>query len=203
LDTETGKHYNYFRDYDPAIGRYIESDPIGLAGGLNNYGYAGGAPVIARDPEGLKVSGSWGGFSVGDAGVSDFGFTFTPPRPDLFGYINIGEISATLSGTVSADVSCRDDTCSAKNWTVHVTVPVSYRGGFAVGPNVIATAIGSRAGLAGAIGANIVLGAAKGAYGANEVRRKYGQAAALALVELINRGADAICIASSPFWSGR
>ena len=37
FDNETGKHYNYFRDYDPASGRYIESDPIGLKGGLSTY----------------------------------------------------------------------------------------------------------------------------------------------------------------------
>jgi RHS repeat-associated protein len=29
FDAETGLHYNYFRDYDPAIGRYVEPDPIG------------------------------------------------------------------------------------------------------------------------------------------------------------------------------
>lgn len=52
-DVETGKHYNYFRDYDPANGRYIESDPIGLDGGLNTYGYAGGAPTAYSDPTGL------------------------------------------------------------------------------------------------------------------------------------------------------
>ena len=32
FDRETGLHYNYFRDYEPRTGRYIESDPIGLAG---------------------------------------------------------------------------------------------------------------------------------------------------------------------------
>lgn len=40
FDNETGNHYNYFRDYDPTIGRYIESDPAGLAGWINSYGYA-------------------------------------------------------------------------------------------------------------------------------------------------------------------
>ena len=52
-DSETGLHYNYFRDYDPRTGRYVESDPIGLAGGVNTYGYVGGNPVGAIDPDGL------------------------------------------------------------------------------------------------------------------------------------------------------
>jgi RHS repeat-associated protein len=43
-NAETGLHYNYFRDYDPQTGRYIESDPIGLPGGLNTYIYAYGNP---------------------------------------------------------------------------------------------------------------------------------------------------------------
>jgi RHS repeat-associated protein len=34
-DRETGLNYNYFRDYDPQTGRYVQSDPIGLAGGMN------------------------------------------------------------------------------------------------------------------------------------------------------------------------
>jgi RHS repeat-associated protein len=54
-DAETGLHYNYFRDYDPATGRYIQSDPIGLAGGLNTYGYVGGNPVNTVDPSGLEA----------------------------------------------------------------------------------------------------------------------------------------------------
>ena len=52
-DSETGLHYNYFRTYDPSTGRYIESDPIGLKGGLNTYGYIGGNPLNYVDPLGL------------------------------------------------------------------------------------------------------------------------------------------------------
>lgn len=52
FDKETNLHYNYFRDYDPRIGRYLESDPIGLAGGLNTFGYVGQNPLGFVDPTG-------------------------------------------------------------------------------------------------------------------------------------------------------
>jgi RHS repeat-associated protein len=54
-DKETNLHYNYFRDYDPSIGRYIESDPIGLKAGLNTYAYVAGNPFSYFDLDGLKV----------------------------------------------------------------------------------------------------------------------------------------------------
>jgi RHS repeat-associated protein len=53
FDSETRLHYNYFRDYNPSTGRYIESDPIGLAGGLNTFGYVGGNPLSFVDLFGL------------------------------------------------------------------------------------------------------------------------------------------------------
>ena len=52
FDKETNTHYNYFRDYNPKTGKYIESDPIGLAGGINTYGYVGGNPISFSDPKG-------------------------------------------------------------------------------------------------------------------------------------------------------
>ncbi|MDE2150338.1 MAG: RHS repeat protein [Gammaproteobacteria bacterium] len=51
-DAETGLNYNYQRDYDPALGRYIESDPIGLAAGINTYAYVGNDPTDKTDPSG-------------------------------------------------------------------------------------------------------------------------------------------------------
>jgi RHS repeat-associated protein len=54
FDRETGLHYNYFRDYDPAIGRYIESDPIGLKGGINTFTYVLNRPTSLKDPYGLN-----------------------------------------------------------------------------------------------------------------------------------------------------
>jgi RHS repeat-associated protein len=51
-DAETGLHYNYYRDYAPEIGRYIQSDRIGLIGGLNTYIYAYD-PTGQIDPLGL------------------------------------------------------------------------------------------------------------------------------------------------------
>jgi len=55
-DKETGLSYNYFRDcYDPVTGRYCQSDPIGLHGGINTYTYALNNPLYYTDPLGLDV----------------------------------------------------------------------------------------------------------------------------------------------------
>ncbi len=50
---ESGLSYNYFRDYEPATGRYIESDPLGLGDGPNTYAYVRSRPLFTFDPFGL------------------------------------------------------------------------------------------------------------------------------------------------------
>ncbi len=52
-DSATGMSYNYMRDYDAETGRYAQSDPIGLAGGISTYGYVSGRPMNLIDRYGM------------------------------------------------------------------------------------------------------------------------------------------------------
>ena len=58
--------YNYFRDYNPNAGLYVQSDPVGLGGGSNTYGYVYQSPMLYIDPRGLVV---WKGSSSTVAAV--------------------------------------------------------------------------------------------------------------------------------------
>jgi RHS repeat-associated protein len=53
-NVETDYFYNYFRDYDPTLGRYLQSDPIGLNAGVNTYTYVLNDPINGVDPFGLS-----------------------------------------------------------------------------------------------------------------------------------------------------
>ncbi|MEW8660080.1 MAG: RHS repeat-associated core domain-containing protein, partial [Candidatus Thiodiazotropha endolucinida] len=74
FDEESGNYYNYFRDYDPVTGRYLQSDPIGLAGGINTYSYVGNAPLKHVDPSGEAfinpASGALAGSVFGPPGTA-------------------------------------------------------------------------------------------------------------------------------------
>lgn len=68
-DVESGLHYNYFRDYEPGTGRYVESDPIGLNGGIATYDYALSSPLSFTDPEGLNAAAAAAAAAAGVAAV--------------------------------------------------------------------------------------------------------------------------------------
>jgi len=91
LDAATSLFYNYYRDYDSSLGRYLQSDPIGLDGGLNTYAYVGNNPVAYVDPFGLD-SGviiwepvGWGESSFGHASayINGKSYSFGPNGMDI------------------------------------------------------------------------------------------------------------------------
>ena len=160
-DAESGLHFNYFRTYDPATGRYIESDPIGLAGGSNTFTYVENSPLQFIDPLGLLVSGEW--MSKPKFNISDYGLTgaqFISPYVNEWGYLKALRVYGHASGYVNLDVKCSDSAdCGKQEWEIHEKIGVSYRGHKDLGPNMIAVGAGSVAGpLAGAVTGVLTLG---------------------------------------------
>ncbi len=68
-DAETKLSDNWHRTYSPQLGRYVQSDPIGLQGGVNTYNYVGGDPVNSVDPLGLQAIPSPAGLIIGGLGM--------------------------------------------------------------------------------------------------------------------------------------
>ena len=109
-DKETGLHQNYFRDYSPARGRYVQSDPTGLWGGLNTYGYAYNDPLGYIDPTGE-----------------------VPIAPIVVGYLRCvvsctGQ-AAAMEG-LFGDLKCFDPAQAAKDCALSCANPLNWFGKF-------------------------------------------------------------------------
>ncbi len=101
LDAETGLWYNWNRHYDAQLGRYLQSDPIGLAGGVNTYAYVGGNPVSNIDPTGLDATVCLYGGVTGHVGIGINSSTTVGLYPKD-GYTPLGVITGT-PGEIKVD----------------------------------------------------------------------------------------------------
>jgi len=148
FSAESGLHYNYFRDYDPGVGRYVQGDPVGLEGGLNIYAYAANNPIRFIDPLGLKITGTW--LREPKVNFTVFGpssVELIDPYIDRWGYIRALGVSGYAGGYVNLDVRCSDsEDCQSRNWEIHERVNFLFTGTADIGPNAYAAAAGTVSG---------------------------------------------------------
>jgi len=127
-DAETGFYYNLNRYYDPIAGRYTQSDPIGLGGGLNTYAYVRGSPLKYIDSTGLcledacVVEGAIAatlGQAVVDAIGIYTGMSSTPHSRDEYDDQNIERIANQREYQNNCDNQTPPpglDSCEAAKW---------------------------------------------------------------------------------------
>ncbi|WP_158657855.1 RHS repeat-associated core domain-containing protein [Agarilytica rhodophyticola] len=163
FDQETGTHYNYFRTYDPRLGRYLQSDPLGQVDGPNTYLYARNNPLGYADPYGLfclgpvaiaTISGAVGGGITGLSGGllgAGAGFVVGGVAGGVGAYINSGAPSSVATGTVAGALGA--------------ATPKRYGGSGAGLPGILGGAIGGMVGAGFASGNGVSPNAAGGLIG--------------------------------------
>jgi RHS repeat-associated protein len=121
-DAETGLNQSWDRDYDPQIGRYIQSDPVGLAGGLGTYAYAFNQPTSLTDPTGQMalapaISQLAPELGAGIEGAEE-GSVAGP----------LGALAGAAVAICLADSQCRDALKGAWDTCKNIRCKVAYHG---------------------------------------------------------------------------
>jgi len=177
-DSNTGPFYNYFRDYDPWAGRYLQFDPIGLEGGSNGYQYVESNPLSFTDPRGLSI------------GSTGFARPHRPITPNLNPQIKAPPCTCRASGSMSA--------ATAGN-TIAGSMAV-FGGGGAVTGGVVGTSIGvAEATHLGIVGGVAVADAAgTGAMAGGMIGAAVGAVVGVAIVAIVNMCAPEKCPCGTP-----
>lgn len=135
-DSATGLNYNYFRDYDPGTGRYVESDPIGQAGGFATYGYGLNQPTQLYDKYGLNPVGVVGGAVVVGAIAGCAGGCFGALVGDYGGcVIKRRQAGGKTVGQCSDE--CTPDPCEAAKSCISGCIAGAIIGGATGGKGVV------------------------------------------------------------------
>lgn len=143
-DHESGLNYNLVRYYDPDLGRYIQSDTLGLIDGPNTYTYAHSDPLYYLDPHGKWgivgaaygfvaggiggfITGGWQGFAVGAVSGAAVG-VLAPASAGAVGSAAAAG-TASLLGQLGGNAISGKDLKNLCNWDLGAAAGAAIGGG--------------------------------------------------------------------------